>query len=182
MMAGIARQPQSAIVRSPSLHCAAWIGGNLQAAEAWAACWAITDASQGSHFCAYDGNGNVTALVKASDGTLAAQYAYGPFGELLRATGPMAKANPFRFSTKYQDDETDLLYYGYRYYDPDTGRWPNRDPLEEQGGVNLYGFVYNNSISAIDTDGRFFAPPEVRAYAARGGGVGMLKLDSLSRH
>ena len=39
----------------------------------------------------------------------------GPFGELLRATGPMAKANPFRFSTKYQDDETDLLYYGYRY-------------------------------------------------------------------
>ena len=33
----------------------------------------------------------------------------GPFGEVLRATGPMAKTNPFRFSTKYQDDETDLL-------------------------------------------------------------------------
>jgi hypothetical protein len=40
----------------------------------------------------------------------------GPFGEPLRATGPMAKANPFGFSTKYQDDETDSLYYGYRYY------------------------------------------------------------------
>ncbi len=143
--------------------CGLDLSGNLQAAGGVGGLLAITDASQGSHFCAYDGNGNVTALVKASDGTLAAQYAYGPFGELLRATGPMAKANPFRFSTKYQDDETDLLYYGYRYYDPDTGRWPNRDPLEEQGGVNLYGFVYNNSISAIDTDGRFFAPPEVRA-------------------
>ena len=47
----------------------------------------------------------------------------GPFGEVLRATGPMAKANPFRFSTKYQDDETDLLYYGYRYYSASTGRW-----------------------------------------------------------
>ena len=35
----------------------------------------------------------------------------GPFGEVVRATGPMARANPFRFSTKYQDDETDLLYY-----------------------------------------------------------------------
>ena len=34
---------------------------------------------------------------------------YGPFGEFIRATGPMAKANPFRFSTKYQDDETDLV-------------------------------------------------------------------------
>jgi RHS repeat-associated protein len=33
------------------------------------------------------------------------------------------KANPFRFSSKYQDDETDLLYYGYRYYNASTGRW-----------------------------------------------------------
>ena len=44
----------------------------------------------------------------------------------------MAKANPFRFSTKYQDDEPDL-YYGYRYYNPSTGRWINRDPLDERG-------------------------------------------------
>src|SRR5208283_3739186 len=50
----------------------------------------------------------------------------GPFGEVIRATGPMAKANPFRFSTKYQDDETDLLYYGYRYYNPAMGRWLSR--------------------------------------------------------
>jgi RHS repeat-associated protein len=41
----------------------------------------------------------------------------------------MARANPFRFSTKYQDDETDLLYYGFRYYNPNTGRWISRDPL-----------------------------------------------------
>jgi RHS repeat-associated protein len=43
----------------------------------------------------------------------------------------MAKANPYRFSTKYQDDETDLLYYGYRYYNTSMGRWNNRDPLRE---------------------------------------------------
>jgi RHS repeat-associated protein len=41
----------------------------------------------------------------------------------------MARANPFRFSTKYQDDETDLLYYGYRYYNAGTGRWLSRDPI-----------------------------------------------------
>jgi RHS repeat-associated protein len=57
----------------------------------------------------------------------------GPFGEVIRATGPMAKGNPFRFSTKYQDDETDLLYYGYRYYNASTGRWLSRDPFEESG-------------------------------------------------
>jgi len=79
---------------------------------------------------------------------------YGPFGELLRATGPMAKLNPFRFSTKYQDDETDLLYYGYRYYNASTGRWLNRDPIEELGGVNLYGFVANNPVNQIDILGQ----------------------------
>jgi len=90
------------------------------------------------------------ALVSAADGSVAARYEYGPFGELIRATGPMAKVNPFRFSTKYQDEETGLVYYGYRYYDPGTGRWPNRDPLGEEGGMNLCGFVANDAIGAVD--------------------------------
>jgi hypothetical protein len=62
-------------------------------------------------FPAYDGNGNVTSLINAADGKSVAQYEYGPFGEIIRATGPMAKFNPLRFSTKYQDEETDLVYY-----------------------------------------------------------------------
>lgn len=43
-----------------------------------------------------------------------------------------------------------LNYYGYRYYDPETGRWLNRDPIEEQGGVNLYGFVGNDGVNWLD--------------------------------
>ncbi|MEI6782478.1 MAG: RHS repeat-associated core domain-containing protein, partial [Verrucomicrobiota bacterium] len=74
----------------------------------------------------------------------------GPFGEVIRATGPMAKTNPFRFSTKYQDDETDLLYYGYRYYNASTGRWLSRDPIAEKGGLNLCGFVGNDPIRRND--------------------------------
>jgi RHS repeat-associated protein len=62
-------------------------------------------------------------------------HEYGPFGEAIRQTGPMAKVNPFRFSTKYQDDESDLLYYGYRYYKPSTGTWLSRDPLGEMGFI-----------------------------------------------
>jgi hypothetical protein len=45
---------------------------------------------------AYDGNGNVMALVSMSGGTNCAAYEYGPFGEVIRATGAMAKANPFK--------------------------------------------------------------------------------------
>jgi hypothetical protein len=43
-----------------------------------------------------------------------------------------------------------LSYYGYRWYDPVTGRWPSRDPIEEQGGINLYGFVGNDGINWVD--------------------------------
>ena len=60
-------------------------------------------------------------------------YEYGPFGEVIRATGPAAKLNPIRFSSKYDDDESDFLYYGHRYYNPSTGRWLSRDPFLEDG-------------------------------------------------
>jgi hypothetical protein len=43
--------------------------------------------------------------------------------------------------------------YGYRYYDPLTGRWPSRDPIEERGGINLYGFVGNDSVNMLDING-----------------------------
>ena len=136
-----------------------------------------TGPNAGTYFYAYDGNGNVMALVNAADGSVAARYEYGPFGELLRATGPMAKANPFRFSTKYQDDETGLLYYGYRYYNPGTGGWVSRDsygelgseqlnaPRSRKGRVlyrgsaevsqepNLYAFVKNGPTGMWDKDG-----------------------------
>jgi RHS repeat-associated protein len=104
-------------------------------------------------FVAYDGNGNVAALINPTNGLVCARYEYGPFGELIRATGPMAKTNPFRFSTKYQDDETDLVYYGYRYYNASTGRWLSRDPIAERGGLNLYGFVFNNPVNKADAFG-----------------------------
>jgi len=95
----------------------------------------------------------VAGLVNGADGTLAANYEYGPFGEVIRATGPMAKVNPFRFSSKYQDEESDLLYYGYRYYKASTGTWVSRDPDEEDGGDNIYGIVDANAINSFDALG-----------------------------
>jgi len=42
------------------------------------------------------------------------------------------------------------VYYLYRFYDPQNGRWLSRDPIGEDGGINLYGFVSNNPVNAID--------------------------------
>jgi len=43
-----------------------------------------------------------------------------------------------------------VAVYGYRYYDPTTGRWPSRDPIGEKGGINLYGMVGNDSVNLVD--------------------------------
>ena len=106
-----------------------------------------------SSFVVYDGNGNVTALVDATTGTLSAEYDYGPFGEPIRATGSAAAANPFRFSSEYQDQETGLLYYGYRYLNTSTGKWLSRDPLGVRGDKNLYNFVGSNPLNFVDRFG-----------------------------
>jgi len=63
------------------------------------------------------------------------------------ATGAYAQSNEYRFSTKPLDATSGLYYYGYRFYDPSTGRWPNRDPIKERGGLNLYGKVNNNLVN-----------------------------------
>lgn len=123
--------------------------------------------NNGVYFPAYDPNGNVMGLVKATDGTVCAQYEYLPYGELAMATGTMASSNPIRFSTKYRDNETGLYYYGYRYYSPDMGRWLSRDPIEEQGGLNLYGFVNNDPVNKWDRLGLSLGSDILRIFISR---------------
>jgi RHS repeat-associated protein len=137
---------------------------------------APTSTQHSTNFAAFEANENIAALVNTSNAVASAHYEYGPFGEPLRATGPMAEANPFRYSTKYQDEETDFLYYGYRYFNPSTGRWLSRDPAEERGGLSLYGFVLNNSVSRFDIRGLSVDPnsivgPDIAEGISRAGPV-----------
>lgn len=95
----------------------------------------------------YDGNGNITGLINGS-GSEVARYEYGPFGETLRQSGPLAAANPWRWSTKWTEEATGLKDYGYRWLG--DGRWLSRDPLGEPGGHNLYRAVDNDFVSNRD--------------------------------
>ena len=98
----------------------------------------------------YDGNGNILAYHDLTTGVKVADFAYGPFGEPLKAYGPAAKNHPFRFSTKYTDEETGLVLYQLRPYRADLGRWLQKDRIGERGGVNLYGMVGNAPVLKID--------------------------------
>jgi RHS repeat-associated protein len=101
-----------------------------------------------SHFPTYDGNGNVSEYLDSA-GTIAAHFEYDASGRMVASTGD-ASDFYIRFSTKKEDAGTGLNYYGYRYYNSLMARWLSRDPLEERGGVNLYGFVGNNPNKWVD--------------------------------
>lgn len=110
----------------------------------------VDDAHNKTYFALNDYLGNVTGLFDPDTAETVAEYEYDPFGRELRATGPYAHDNPIRFSSQYWDEETDLVYFGFRYYHPQWGRFLNRDPIEEAGGVNLYRFVSNDPVNRWD--------------------------------
>jgi RHS repeat-associated protein len=109
------------------------LSGTMEGAGGVEGLLLFNDSTLGAHFPCYDGNGNTTKLVKASDSITAADYEFGPFAEVIRATGPMAKLNPFTFQTEFYDWETDKYYWKNRYYDPSPSKWLSRDPITEPG-------------------------------------------------
>lgn len=102
----------------------------------------------------YDNNGNITRYLDANGNTVA-QYTYDAFENTISQSGPLAGFFRHRFSTKYYDGETGLYYYGYRFYHPTLMRWLNRDPIEEDGGLNAYAFCDNTPIVVHDKHGLF---------------------------
>ena len=134
---------------SGSLHGAGGIGGLIANSPF------SKGGGGGFYFYNYDANGNVINLIN-SKGETAAHYEYSPFGKTISMSGYYAETNKFRFSTKRFEEVGELYYYGYRYYKPKTGNWLTRDPINESGGENLYGFVNNNPINQFDKLGLAF--------------------------
>ncbi len=96
-----------------------------------------------------DANANVIMLIYVNQ-IVAAKYQYGPFGETLSLSGPLANVNVYRFASKEWLGNAGLYYFVRRYYDPSLQRFLNRDPIAEQGGINLYAYVANNPINIYD--------------------------------
>ena len=132
--------PQVAYTRgrdlSGSLQGAGGIGGLL----AFSQLSTITP----QHFCYQaDGNGNITCLISSSN-AIAAKYLYDPYGNIISQSDPLADANLYRFSSKEFHPNSGLVYYLYRYYEPDLQRWVTRDPHRE------IGFVTKQMVPSVD--------------------------------
>jgi RHS repeat-associated protein len=127
------------------------LSGSLQGAGGIGGLLARTDTNSSTYYHA-DGNGNITMLIDVNQAVVA-KYLYDPFGIILSQSGPLANVNVYRFSSKEWNANAGFYYFGWRYYDPTLQRWLNRDPIQEAGGINLYAYVMNNPINAIDALG-----------------------------
>ncbi|MBI5189045.1 MAG: RHS repeat-associated core domain-containing protein [Nitrospirae bacterium] len=100
----------------------------------------------------YDGKGNVSAVIDSAQ-IVVASYSYDPYGNVVAQTVTSGFDQPYMFSTKRYYAGFGLYYFGYRFYSPSLGRWINRDPMGEDGGLNLYVYLYNGPVGRYDPMG-----------------------------
>jgi len=94
-----------------------------------------------------------------SNGDFAEKYTYLPFGDATIYNensveiSSSAISNPYMFTGRRFDEESDKYYYRFRTYDSNCGQFMQRDPLGYIDGMNLYEYVSSNPTSYIDPFG-----------------------------
>ncbi|MGH8656616.1 MAG: RHS repeat-associated core domain-containing protein, partial [Gammaproteobacteria bacterium] len=96
--------------------------------------------------------GSPRVVINTTTGEIAQRMDYDEFGNVITDTHPGLQ--PFGFAGGLYDRDTGLTRFGARDYDPETGRWTTKDPIRFDGGVNLYGYGFNDPLNLVDTSGR----------------------------
>ena len=96
--------------------------------------------------------GSVIAVMDTATGLFIQKLTYDAFGKVLSDTNPGFQ--PFGFAGGLYDQDTKLVRFGARDYNPEIGRWMQKDPIGFAGGdTNLYRYVGNNPVNFIDPRG-----------------------------
>lgn len=97
--------------------------------------------------------GSVIRLLDANTGNLVAAYQYDAWGRRTVLSQQAGVECPIGFTGHYTHLSSGLVLAPFRAYDPNLGRWLNRDPIEEGGGANLYEYSYSTPGNLIDLSG-----------------------------
>ncbi|MDO8209638.1 RHS repeat-associated core domain-containing protein [Conexibacter sp. CPCC 206217] len=125
-----------------------------------------------TYYYLYDGQGNVSGLADTVGdaeyaATVQGSYSYDPYGRRT-ATG---LTDPFGYNAGYTTNG--FVHYGYRWYDSNTGRWTQQDPLDQAAdlsngnryayagadpindydltGLSIFGDVFNSAVDLVET-------------------------------
>ncbi|MBT3037525.1 MAG: hypothetical protein KME37_01170 [Candidatus Thiodiazotropha sp. (ex Codakia orbicularis)] len=97
--------------------------------------------------------GSPRLVVNASSGEIVQRIDYDAWGKVLLDTNPGFQ--PFYFAGGIYDQHIGLLRYGARDYDPETGRWTDKDPIRfNSNQLNMYEYAINDPVNMIDSNGR----------------------------
>jgi len=154
----------------------------------------------------HDIGGNVVSLIHPQSREIIESYQYTAFGEgtIYNSFGDVEEdslvGNPWRFAEKRFDQESSLVLFGLRFYDPTTGRWISQDPAGYIDGPNLYAYLHNNPLNHLDRfglateansqnkfEGYFYGEVESHCYCEkhrtckRGGDIGITASSSLPK-
>ncbi len=126
------------------------------------------------YYLAYDQIGTLKAVADSS-GTVLLKRQYDSFGNILSEENSLPFEVPFGFAGGLYDRDTGLVRFGYRDYDPETGRWTAKDPILFAGGdTDLYGYCVNDPVNWIDPPGLAIAYTDPKV------GVAVEKLEKKS--
>jgi len=100
----------------------------------------------------HDCRGNLSTLIDIGNREIIAIPAIDPFGQNLKN---ITSLTPWIFATKHYDEETNLVYFGSRYYDPELKQWITPDPFGIHQHPNVYLYCLGNPVSYFDPDGKF---------------------------
>jgi RHS repeat-associated protein len=95
--------------------------------------------------------GSPRLVIDSQTGELMQRMDYDVWGKVTTDTNPGFQ--PFGFAGGIYDQHTQLVRFGARDYDAETGRWTAKDPVRFKGGLNFYTYVLNNPIKFIDPRG-----------------------------
>jgi RHS repeat-associated protein len=102
-----------------------------------------------TYYLTYDQLSSLRVVADAS-GNVIKRIEYDSFGNIIDDTNTSFMV-PFGFAGGLNDNDTGIVRFGYRNYDPDVGRWTAKDPIFLDGGeTDFYGYCLNNPINAID--------------------------------
>ena len=97
--------------------------------------------------------GSTRMIVNANTGDIAQEITYNEFGIVITDTNPGFQ--PFYFAGGIYDLDTQLVKFGARDYDPETGRWISKEPLGFAGSNNFYAYVDGDPVNFVDVNGQF---------------------------
>lgn len=128
-----------------------------------------------AYYYTWDHLGSIRELIDGS-GNILTRYGYDAFGRVTTTHVSGTHDATFQYTGDYYHATSGLDLTHYRAYDPNTGKWLSRDPLENAErlqGPNLYEYCKNDPVLYTDPDGRV-VPVVIAGIVVVGGGLGHL--------